>query len=521
MKNLWLSRLAALLYLSVFAFIGLMVAYIGFCDPDTCWHLALGKWMFLHRGLPHIDVFSSNVYTFVHINDQLPLMQHEWLSDLVFYTVLNSVGLKGLLVFVSLMAACSLAVIPSLNLAREGVPRLLAITSVSLTVLASGFRLWVRPEQFSFLCFAVLILLYGISFETKNKRTIILGCLAVFFTMVLWANMHALFLVGIAYCGGISILRSFLGIVSKNDAQIHLRSAILFLCALAGTLFTPWNLYLWRYMFLLAGSSVTHTNKENGPLVFSDLQSPTFWPLVLLIALNWVLILSFRRRRPLKELVEPICLALAALAVVLLFRRLTPLGLLISLSSIGSIFNHASGGVQAVDVPPLRNFLKLDAPLAKLGLPVSRLSIPFCLSVSALICFLSASFLVAPVVPTSSRLFVAPYAAVAYLEAHPLSHRLSHRLLNDSKYGSMMTWDMSHPPDIFIDGRFDSFDRSLVADYNTMRLCKPGWKELLDKYNVGTVFFPNQAPIVEALRMDPSWQVNYTDRTATILNRDR
>ncbi len=92
-------------------------------------------------------------------------------------------------------------------------------------------------------------------------------------------------------------------------------------------------------------------------------------------------------------------------------------------------------------------------------------------------------------------------------------------MLNDSKFGSMITWTWSNPPDIFVDGRFDSFDRNLVYDYNRMRLCNDNWHELLDRYQIKWVFFPPQTPIVKQLMETPGWAVEYSDKSSVVLQR--
>lgn len=82
-----------------------------------------------------------------------------------------------------------------------------------------------------------------------------------------------------------------------------------------------------------------------------------------------------------------------------------------------------------------------------------------------------------------------------------------------------MEWNMKNPPDIFIDGRFDSFDRQLVYDYNTMRLCRGNWQYLLDRYKICWLFFPPKTPIITRLLGNAQWKIAYSDDAATVLYR--
>ncbi|HEY9682669.1 MAG TPA: hypothetical protein V6C86_13905 [Oculatellaceae cyanobacterium] len=517
MKSKWLAIFFAVSYIGVFAVIGLLVAYIGFCDPDTCWHLALGKWIYQHQALPMRDVFSTNVFAMVHVSDRLPLMQHEWFSDLLFYSVFASSGARGLLVFTALLATLSLGILPAILLRRNNVPRAMVIVLTIAATLASGFRMWVRPEQFSFLCLSSLALIQDFTATATGRRALGICISFTFAIMVLWTNMHALFLVGIAYC----LLLVCTGFLSGDDYNLVGRRTAIFISAALATLSTPWGSALWSYMMRLLGSSYTHTNKENGPITFHDLTHPTFIPLLLFEVIVWTILVlrhastsvgALRRRS------EPLLLALAGTLLVLFFRRLTPLGLIVMYFAIARSYNLGNEAVSKPDEPEpaVRRWLRqLDMPLGRLGMPGSWLSSSACLLTAAIVCLATSWFMVAPAIPAPSRLFVPPVQALQYLE----ENQPAGRILNDSKYGSMMTWCMNHPPDIFIDGRFDSFDRTLIADYNSMRLCRPGWRHLLDKYKIRTVFFPAAAPIVLSLKEDAGWHVEFADSDSVILRR--
>jgi len=116
--------------------------------------------------------------------------------------------------------------------------------------------------------------------------------------------------------------------------------------------------------------------------------------------------------------------------------------------------------------------------------------------------------------PAASQLFSPPYKAIKYLELH----KPAGRLLNDCKFGSTMEWRMKNPPDIFIDGRF-AVDRQLVSNYNTMRLCRGNWQQLLDSYKISWLFFPPNMPIVTQLSKTTQWQIFYADQSAIVLCR--
>ncbi len=485
-----MMRLVSIAFLFLFPAVGLLVACIGFCDPDTCWHLALGKWIFTHHGLPHVDPFSSNVFHAVFVAENLPLMQHEWLSDLVFYCVFAAFGLIGLLVFTAIVSICSFIIMPSILMLRNGVPGIVALPLMTLALCAASFRLWVRPEEFSFLFMSALIIINDICQTTTNRRLVTACYAAVFSIMSLWVNFHGLFFVGLAYLIGYCLF-----------APINIKRAVItVMVALVGTLNTPWHFQFWQYIYKLAGSPITYGNRENGPITINDLSHPAFIPLCLLLVLVWSTLLwcALRKKGILKVQLLPLGLSLCATVAIIACHRLTPLALLVLFAAVSKTFKAVNDHSAAAEFYIPGGWVVMLIGIAACGLT----------------CFVTTTCFIPPCLPAASRLFHPPYAAIQYLE----HHQQKGRLLNDSKFGSMMTWDMTNPPDIFIDGRFDSFDRELVYDYNKMRLCKDNWQQLLDKYKIAWLFFPPKTPIVIELMTTKQWQVEYIDDKAVVLS---
>ncbi len=528
-------------YLLILPSIGILVACIGFCDPDTCWHLALGQWMLTHQGLPYVDPFSSNVANFVFVAKNLPLIQHEWLTDIVFYGLFSAFGLTGLLVLTAILSVCSFVIIPSILMLRNGVPRIIVLAAITLVICASSFRLWVRPDEFSFLFMSLLILLNDIVQTTTSQKKMWTCSILIFVIMALWANCHGLFVIGLAYLAGYSLLAILQSFWLKSTMQIR-SAAIVLIAAVTGTFCTPWYFHLWIYVCKMLRSPIIQSNRENGHMTLSDLSNPTFIPLCLLLVLVWGILLwivyrplvdslkslqsliigivgagcsgreayelcragaaesknidsppTFSMRYP-PAMLLPFALSLGATVAIIAYRRITPFALLVIFAALSKAFQAS----------------KITEHQKPYGWANALIS----LCTAGLTCYLTAACFVPPCLPTTSRLFNPPYKAIKYLQLHqPLGC-----LLNDCKFGSMMEWNMKNPPDIFIDGRFET-DPQLVYDYNTMRLCHDNWRQLLDRYKISWLFFPPQMPVVRQLSADTQWRTIYSDQSAVILCR--
>jgi len=502
-QHRFLSSLVQWLYLLTFPLLGITVAYIGFCDPDICWHLALGQWMVQHGTLPSIDPFCANIHDFVFVGNNFPLIQHEWLSDIILFRVYQIAGAAGLLVMTATLAIISLLLIPLSLMRKNRVPQMLSMAFCSLMALSSAFRLWVRPEQVSFLCMSVLIALNQ-ACQSATRRGAAIYIAAVYLLMTFWVNCHAIFVVGLAYLAGYYGLCLLESLVSRKETTNFARGAILLTAAICGTLNTPWHFHFWQYIAKLISSPITYANKENGALIFSPGHLATLLPLLGAIALFWwncYSRISKEGRKPARYLL-PIGLGLFATVSALAVMRLAPIALLVLASALAIVYRRTTVDILATTALPETKLLRI---------PGYALGVIACAGA----CFSASSFLIPPAIPSTSQYFTPPIGAIRFLEQNPLDGNI----LNDSKFGSMMLWNMSRPPEVFIDGRLDSMDRQIVTDYLKMRNCKGNWKELLDRYRISYVFFPPNAPLIFKLLDTKQWSLYYADRNGIILQR--
>ena len=171
----WLP-LAALIVVAAFALHRLD-------DFDTWWHLASGRFIAQHRAIPYTDVLSFTVPTNEWVNLQ-------WLYDLVLYAIWVMAGADGLVIA---SAACYVATFALLarHLARHLGP--VASSSLLIWVVATVTeRLNIRPEMVSFPLLAALQLVLADGRRNPARLRWLVPL------MILWANMHSLFILGVA-----------------------------------------------------------------------------------------------------------------------------------------------------------------------------------------------------------------------------------------------------------------------------------------------------------------------------------
>src|SRR5437588_6990483 len=73
-------------------------------DPDTYWHIAVGRWILAHGAVPHEGIFSA---TMLHA----AWVAHEWLAEIVLAGLFDLSGWTGLVAAAALCVAVALAML--------------------------------------------------------------------------------------------------------------------------------------------------------------------------------------------------------------------------------------------------------------------------------------------------------------------------------------------------------------------------------------------------------------------------
>src|SRR5438046_438507 len=71
-------------------------------DPDTYWHIVLGRWIIDHAAVPHRDLFSFSM-------PGAPFVPFEWLAEVAIAAIYDYFGWAGLAAAAALSAAATLA----------------------------------------------------------------------------------------------------------------------------------------------------------------------------------------------------------------------------------------------------------------------------------------------------------------------------------------------------------------------------------------------------------------------------
>lgn len=195
-------------------------------DPDSQWHVAVGRWIWAQGRVPTTDVFSHTFFG-------APWIAKEWISQMILFAAYQVDAWRG----VVLVAALAIAVAYGLlfDWLRRRVRLSVAIAATAIALALAAPHLLARPHV---LVFPIIVLwTTGLVTATEKRTT---PPLALALLMVLWVNMHGTFPVGIVIAGVLAC-DGVLG-AGRSSRPAALRRWGLFLAvACAATLVSPYG----------------------------------------------------------------------------------------------------------------------------------------------------------------------------------------------------------------------------------------------------------------------------------------
>ena len=448
-------------------FAGVMWAPVVLRDPDTLWHIRIGEWILTHHAVPRIDTFSFTAAG-------LPWVAHEWLSEVLLAVAYDWLGWTGVL---TLTAAAAGSVIGLVALyVRARVRADIAMMLVLLAAACAGPSLLSRPHLLAL----PLVTVWAIGLIAAREKGagppwILLP------VMVVWANLHGGFLVGLVLAGA-------LGVEAMFDPACLWRTSLgrwgsFLLAATAAAALTPHGIDGLFFPFQLMSMRNLYQIMEWKPSDFSQLNGMTVSILVGLY-LGLTGRLQLPRFRTLL-LIGLVFVTMRHVRNAQLFGILGPLLIVDALGRIG------------------------DRPIAlTFGVPDK---IPVWLAGAALAVSLTIRYAM-PI----ERVDEGTYPSTA-LASVPAELR-GRPVFNDYGFGGALIFSGVRP---FIDGRADLYGDAFIDEYlSVVHLKTNRLDHLLCQYSIEWTLFGPESVVPALLDRTPGWRRLYGDRIAVVHVRD-
>ena len=250
----WLSWSA---FAAVFA-----VAAITQADPDLWGHVRFGLDLLRTHALPSVDPYS--------FTQDLPWINHEWLSELMMGAAYDALGVSGLSLLKGALVTTTVLLVWTAYRGAAFEARVSAAAFASLGLLTLARTL--RPQLWSVACLALLI---RVLMRPSRDRRWWLPCL-----FAVWANVHGGWIVGLG------VLLAWLEGERLQGTWPARRALALGAGCVLATLVTPYGWTLWRFM--IDTIHATRPNIEEWAPLWSFGPSQWLMPLLACVAILWL-----------------------------------------------------------------------------------------------------------------------------------------------------------------------------------------------------------------------------------------
>ena len=504
--------------LPVVTLLAVLVLCASFCltelaEVDFHWHLLAGRTILSEGSVPRTDDFTYTSRGTAWIDLQ-------WMFETLVALVERHAGWLGLdwLKIVCITGGFAFALLAG---RRRASPAILAAAALP-AILASQERFTLRPEVMSFLLLGLFLWIYA-----RGRSRSFLWLAALPPLLALWANLHALFAVGLGLLA-LAVVGEWIDATWRRPAarwEPAPRPGALALAAflaLAGTLLTPYGLRGWtlpRRLFLerMAADNLYTRSIAEFQFPFSGLgpATPVVAFTILALAVGAGFAFDRRRTRSADVLMTGACLLLALMA-----RRNLPLFAIVALSL-------GAPGLESIAAR-----LRLGGrPVWNPELAAGRMA-QTAATLTALACAL---FLMVEVWSNdffardgTQRYFgrgeapgVFPEAAAAFLTSHPVQGEI----LNDMTIGGFLASRWYPERRVFIDGRLEVHDATLFATYLRLQIDPQFFEETARRFGIDAVLWghrqaPRAMPLLRHLSDGHGWRPVFADLTASIFVRE-
>lgn len=455
-------------------------------DGDFWFHLKTGEYIVRTRLIPRTELFS-----FTHFGR--PWVAHGWLSGLIFYGVSSGLGIKFLIIIFGILTALAFWIVYKRCNSNPLVAVLATITAVWTAIPNIG----ARPRVFSILFSSIFITLLTRYARRGEGRTI----WWLVPMMVLWANLHGGFFIGLALVA-LTIVGIVLDAWSGGEKisfylpRLRILGLVMVGCLLA-PLLNPYGIQIYTFPLSVLNSPIFQN-------VIVDWLSPNFHdpgsrPLLLLILVTTAAIaLSPKRVKP-SELI----LFLTTLYATLKTQRNAAIFALVA----APIFaEYAQNWLDSKSFG--KSFRRTGSPFG------GKFSTLITLLLLLSLVFFALKLKLTMAGPFTQEALSVPLKAVEHLNQNGIA---GNTFVAPNIWGGYLIWEAPANP-VYYDGR-DVYPEKFVAEFVDIIRGNVDWRAPFDRYGVQIVLIEPKSMLARVLEESPEWEPVYRDDMSVVFKR--
>jgi hypothetical protein len=412
-------------------------------DPDLWGHIFFGQEIWESGSIPRTDSYSFTANGERWIN-------HEWLTEVLFYLIYGNLGSGGLLAFKMILGWTIMYFLSQSGSYRK-TPYPFAISSILIIpVMGPGFM--VRPQLMTFLFAALLIYILRKFFE-ENSRWIY--CIPAIF--LLWINCHGGVIAGLGILATVTAIQGF----RQTEFPTLKPLAIALAGSCLAVLINPYGIELWT--FFIKSLSLPRKINEWAAVSLFDLSQLPFKVLTLVFFIS-----IFGNRK--KRLWE---VGIIAISIIFAFKsqRHTVLAAIISAP-------YLADWVKTLANNPLvkRNLETLSTASKKISQIALGVFIVFQIGMTGH-SYNQSKF----------QIFVEPTVYPVYLAQFLEHNKINGNIVSPFDWGEYLVWKRPKSK-VAIDGRFRTvYPEHIIRQAWNFWERKENWREILKKSDIVVV----------------------------------
>ena len=461
-------------------------------DCDTGFHIRTGEYILETLSIPKYDIFSFSTPSLEWINT-------EWLSDVIMALIHKAYGLTGVFIFFAFLTSFVFYLL-FFKIIRQYNVNIVFTTLITLIItIISRTHLLARPHIFSWIF--ILIWYYVLdSFWYKQKNYL---CLLPPI-MVLWVNLHGSFVLGFILIA-IYLLGSVINILRVKDKNLCIRKAKLLgltaITCLLVSLINPYTYHILLYPFELVSDKfvMDHIQEFLSPNFHEE--ASIVFEFFLLLTIG-ILTISTKRLNSID-----LMLTLFFTHMALYSRR----NIVYFSIMIGPILAKHAESLLKESNGRLANFIKKRADNIAATDASAKGYVWVVLAIVVIV-----------IAANSGKIEYRfdekekPVAAVEFLKRE----NLKGNMFNNDEFGDYLVYSAYPQYKVFIDGRVGAaYDNERFKEYLKVTYLEPGWKKVIEKYNINWIIFNTNSILSRFLLEKKEWHLIYSDKVANIFVR--
>jgi tetratricopeptide (TPR) repeat protein len=476
-----------------FIFVALFIIILSLrllSDPDLGFHLNAGKWIIGNFSFPQKDTFT---YT-ATLNDYIDL---HWLFQVLIFILYKAFSYYGLSIFVGLLSVLLAFFILKRNLLFS-LPLSLTCILIFTGFLIIEPRIVLRPEIFTFIFIAFMLLILDKYFYSGKRNLFWLPLI-----MLLWCNMHSLFILGFALTGSY-----FLSIWFRNK-RIDRYFTLWMIFSVLVCFINPY--FIKGFSFPLELFSRFDSNnvynqhiKEFVSFVKLDKFNAKDILFICFAVMTFAGVLLTLRKRKIHEFL--LLIVFFYLAIISI--RNIPLFIIVALPIAGVSLRELKNKVESVPFEKTIAWIKHTVFILMIAMPI----------------FISARLITNSYYFSNESYYKTGVGIDVYQQPDNaadfiVSKKLNGKILNSIGFGGWLEWRTAQP--VFIDGRLEVMKEGLYNE--VVESWSNGLEKLIKKYKPNLIVYNylKYYTWTEQIIAMPEWRLIYLDGTSAIFSQNK